>query len=289
MKSDLDPIPLSDDASPPPATSRRPNEWDVIIEESPPENPVVQRRSFGSDLAYSLVLFIEPSNLLSLGVLWFFNLLAASQLWLALSGSAIGLVSLFCCGLLYAWLFAYYMRLVLEIADNQDDLPDTMIGDVWEAVVRPFFTFVMTWFCLMLPAIIMISLRTKWNLNVPLVWIWAAVFLAFFMWPMALLGVSIGGVSVFVRADLMLYTVLRTFFPYLIVWALLLIMFGVGYWLIKFVSSGGAAAATPIWAKHGLAGAALISLFVTYTSIVAMRVIGLYYRHFKHRFAWSWE
>ena len=27
----------------------------------------------------------------------------------------------------------------------------------------------------------------------------------------------------------------------------------------------------------------------TYASIVSMRIIGLYYHHFKNDFAWSWE
>ena len=42
-----------------------------------------------------------------------------------------------------------------------------------------------------------------------------------------------------------------------------------------------------------MAGGALILSFIgtgiaVYFEIVAMQVIGLYYHHFKDRFAWSW-
>ena len=40
---------------------------------------------------------------------------------------------------------------------------------------------------------------------------------------------------------------------------------------------------------HPFAGVVLWSLILAYGSVVVMRVIGLYYRHFRHRFAWSWE
>ena len=44
--------------------------------------------------------------------------------------------------------------------------------------------------------------------------------------------------------------------------------------------------------KCGAVSGGIASLLVVgislYFEIVAMRVIGLYYHHFKHRFAWDW-
>jgi hypothetical protein len=33
---------------------------------------------------------------------------------------------------------------------------------------------------------------------------------------------------------------------------------------------------------------AVMFLVMVYTDVVAMRLVGLYYRHFKRGFAWSW-
>ena len=42
-----------------------------------------------------------------------------------------------------------------------------------------------------------------------------------------------------------------------------------------------------------LTGTFMLTVLLTgigvYFDIVLMRLIGLYYHHFKHRFAWSWE
>ena len=289
-----EPIPVAGDEPTRPAGLQLPGDLDVIIEEAEHPSRPLQRRSFWADVAYSFTLLIEPGNLPAFGVCAFFNLLA---LGLLVGGVGIAtlsrgfLVNFALCvlGVLaFGWLFAYYMRIIMEVAANEDDLPSTLIGDPFEAVFKPLFTFVATWFCLLLPAITLAVIEFYWGFYVPRVWYQAALIFAVIMWPMSILCVSIGGVSVFVRADLMVYSVLSTFVPYTMVWLLLLATGGCGYALFKLVATD-VAGRTSLLSRHFLAGVALLAIIMTFASIVAMRVIGLYYRHFKHRFAWSWE
>jgi hypothetical protein len=37
-----------------------------------------------------------------------------------------------------------------------------------------------------------------------------------------------------------------------------------------------------------LGASMVVGLVTVVTNVAAMRVVGLYYHHFKHRFAWSW-
>ena len=290
----MDPLELREEVPADPGQVQLPGLLDVIIEESESDGPVTRRSTFWGDILYSFVFLIEPANLSALFVCWFFTLVSAVLLlagtqvfvWSRVFVLNIGLCVL---GLLpLGWLGSYCMRIVLEVAGGDDELPGTISDGLIDATIRPLVVFLVTWLCLLSPAMLLVWLRYWANLSVPALWIQAAVILAVAMWPMAVLCVSIGGIGVFARADLMVYSVARTLVPYTVVWIILLGT-GVGfYYLIEAIRSG-VGGAPPVLGKHPLARAGLASLVLTYGAIVVMRVIGLYYRHFKHRFAWSWE
>jgi hypothetical protein len=289
------PLPLAGDEPSSTAPIQFPADHDVIIEESEPPHPSpANRRTFGADVASSLVLPIEPQNLPAFAICTFFNLLALGLVHSVTQVVMWGNISIlnFVLSIVgvaaFAWLFAYYMRIIAEVADDDDDLPTTMTGSVYDVILKPFFTFLTTWFCLLLPAIALVYLGLYCDMYVPRLWFQATLVFAVAMWPMAILCVSIGGIGIFTRADLILYTVFSTFLPYTIVWLLLLLTGACGYGLFRLLASE-VAGRTPLLSRHFLAGLALLAMATTFLSIVAMRVIGLYYRHFKHRFAWSWE
>jgi len=291
---DTGPLPFKEETPPSAPPIQFPSERDVIIEEAEPEGPVTRRTTFWGDILSGFIFFIEPTNLSALFVCWFatlitIGLLHAGSQPFAATGVVVVFVGFMFVGILsFGWLCSYYMRIVLEVAGDEDELPGTLSEGWWDATFRPLIVFVATWACLLCPAIVLIWLRNNMNLNVPILWIQAVLVLAVVMWPMAALCVSIGGVSVFARADLMLYSVARTILPYTVVWILLLIT-GVGAYYLVYLISAGVGGGRPLLSRHPLATVALLSLILTYSAIVAMRVIGLYYRHFKHRFAWSWE
>ncbi len=291
-----DPIPFADEThASQPRRVNLPGDLDVIIEESaPPAPPPFRRTTFGADLAKSLIFFIEPGSLLTIAIVWVFNATMLSLSWLGsrvFTWSRVFILNiglLFVAMLVFGWLASYYMRLISEVADDEDELPPTLSEGPIDSMIKPLISFAGTWICLLAPAVAMIYMKNSLGLNVPNVWIWAALVLACFMWPMAVLCVSMGGLTVFARADLMLYSVMRTFWAYTVVWICLAVTAVGCYQLYVFATTGGTGGA-PLLSRHPLAGLAVVSLVVTYGSIVTMRIIGLYYRHFKHKFAWSWE
>jgi predicted Zn finger-like uncharacterized protein len=94
-------------------------------------------------------------------------------------------------------------------------------------------------------------------------------------WPMVVLCIALGGFSALARVDLIALTVVRTFPVYLVVAGLI-----VG---TEFLSS----LVTENVGNNNLVGAAAV-IVPLYLDIVGVRVIGIYYHHFKHRFAWDW-
>ena len=92
---------------------------------------------------------------------------------------------------------------------------------------------------------------------------------------MIILCIALGGFETVCRLDLIATTLIRTFPVYVLT---LLLMFGAAV-LEKTLTASTA----------GVSMRFVISIGVTvYFDIVLMRLIGLYYHHFKDRFAWSW-
>jgi hypothetical protein len=119
------------------------------------------------------------------------------------------------------------------------------------------------------------------------------VLLGLFLWPFVVLCVGIGGVESLFRLDLMLATVFRTLGPYAVTVALMVGAAVIGYLIEEVAASrlaGGGAGAGG--AGRQLASGfflSVVSLGITiYFDIVLMRLIGLYYHHFKDKFAWDW-
>ena len=107
---------------------------------------------------------------------------------------------------------------------------------------------------------------------------------------MTILSVAIHGFSPRVlRYDKQLVTLFRAFPAYLAIWLLLI---GVG--LGAYVCMTATAVVAAFLGLQDLL-AALILLFVVmacvqaYAGLVTMRIIGLFYRHYKSRFAWQAE
>lgn len=120
------------------------------------------------------------------------------------------------------------------------------------------------------------------------------VIVGLFLWPFVVLCVGIGGFESFFRVDLMLQTVIRTLGPYFVTVALMvgasLLEFGMhqiaaGKLFGKALATGGAFGSL---LKAGIF-LDIVTIGVSiYADIVLMRLIGLYYHHFKGKFAWDW-
>ena len=85
--------------------------------------------------------------------------------------------------------------------------------------------------------------------------------------------------------DLLVLSAVRTIVPYLATCAIVGVALGLGYFVLHDMEPTDAAA--PPTLGSVLPTLAVLSVVAAYTEIVTMRVIGLYYRHFSHRFLWS--
>jgi hypothetical protein len=110
------------------------------------------------------------------------------------------------------------------------------------------------------------------------------------LWPVLILGAAIGEQLPLRSLPLLLRTVASTPLPYVAVWLLVSMAGGIAVvtttWMTDVLTSwfGADAPLTTV------AAVALVSKTAElYAWIVAMRQIGLYYRHFKSRFPWEAE
>lgn len=203
----------------------------------------------------------------------------------------IGLIGQLC---IFGWLAAFFMNVVAETCSGKDDMPGiVMAGGAWDDIIRPALRFVAVTLVCMLPAgLLMATILVKRLPPGPmLVFVVGAVGLGLFLWPMVMLLFSLDEAHQLVRVDLIAATLVRSFFPYLAIFLLLGVIAvlssvtSLSFVAAKFLSSG--AKAFDLSANVSLRIA--MDLVSTYFSVVSMRMIGLYYRHFKQRFAFRLE
>jgi len=207
------------------------------------------------------------------------------------------------------WFMAFCMNAVLDGAAGEEDLNQPSITSFVEDVIVPGFKFILTLLIVRLPVVIYLIV-TMWPGGIgsgEVMAIMGALFTGpfeaigeeawsgelsvlgglylagAFFWPMVLLVVAIGNVPALVRIDLILKTIVKSFPAYLCTVVLVYISL-----LLPVVYMAAGLALT----EPSLSGT-LVLLFLAqgvevYATIMAMRVTGLYYHHFKHRFAWSW-
>ncbi len=257
-------------------------------------------RGFWADVGWSFFFVTTPNNAVTFMVVWGMSLMAG----IAGAIPGIGILSFLINGLICAFL----LNCVSESAGGDDDLPSLRFSDGWwEDVVRPMFKFLGLFLVLAMPSLLYLSIavgRTSQGtpgavnalLNpiatltvadatiiIPFVLLaGAGVLLA----PIATLMVAIGNLSDLIRMDLIVRTVVRTFLPYVAI-SLLTAGAFTAYFVVAYALDRAAVRGT--LQVNGIAIVLLLEGVNLYLNIVTMRIIGLYYRHFKDRFAWSWE
>ena len=204
-----------------------------------------------------------------------------------------------------AWYMSFQLNIVLGAAAGDEELPTlSLTGGWWEDVTLPFIRMCAVTVVAWLPALAYLVttglLQTMGGLpslaggpgggmqilSTPELTI-AGLLLAagYFLWPMLILVVAVGGAGSLIRVDLMVQTIAKSLMAYLLVAALALAANGVqfvGQWLTD-----------DLLGEESSLSAILVCIAVRmaiglYCMIISMRAIGLYYHHFKHRFAWSW-
>lgn len=185
------------------------------------------------------------------------------------------------------WLMSFYLSVIGEVGRGEDSLPTVWISSVWDDLVRPVLLFFASILAVLVPAIVTAAIAPETtDIGVPMI----LAVVGLFLWPAMILMVTVGDGFRGLRPDLLLRTVLSAFGAYLVTWILLIVAFlpvGLGSLVtLDYLPAPRILEANP--ASKLFVGVG-IGAVEGYTAIVSMRLIGLYYRHFKQRFPWRAE
>ena len=181
---------------------------------------------------------------------------------------------------LTAWgcLFWYYMEIIHLTAIGIEELPDVDMGDlfgfIWNVIKSLFiFTFVLVF--LLLPCIIYIGFTKDLGVISHILSL-----IGLFAFPMGILTVSINGdITMVFRMDYIFRPLAKAFWPYLVVVGLFVLT-----WELQLRTVG---CGELLGRGKFLVGFHLfINLAVQMLALIAMRSIGLFYRHYSCYFPW---
>jgi len=190
--------------------------------------------------------------------------------------------------IVWGWLLGFYLNIIYETAFEIDKLPQIYLGTsitfLWY-IVKPFLIFFFTMFIVQLPFIIALALLKDKGLTYENMWqdrtglhllLQVLHILGLFLFPMAILTTAVGKDITLLRPDYILAPILRAFLPYLVVVVLLV---------------AGCVLETQTTQYTGLTfgvtvGQLMPNLAVQVIVIIAMRSIGLFYRHYSCYLRW---
>ena len=186
----------------------------------------------------------------------------------------------------WGWLLGFYLNIIYETVFDIDKLPEIYLGTsitfMWY-VIKPFLLFFLTMAAVQLPFIITLLLlkgkgltyENMWQAEIGLRLLLQVLFISgLFLFPIAILTTAVGRDITMFRPDYLLVPIFRAFIPYAVVVALLAAAAALE---TRTIQHTGAAFVTT--ACH-----LALNLAVQIIAIIAMRSIGLFYRHYSCHF-----
>jgi len=270
---------------------------------APLSRETARRRNYWSDVLWSFLFPCSPGNLIIFVVLWVVLVIASLLPLIAPATSLLAAM----------WFAAFRFTIIESAAAGESDLPDLDVtSDFVGELAAPWLRWTASWLVVLLPAVGYLVLAwytgrmTAAEVTRALVGgisgLWqgatsgepifdALLYLGIAFWPMVVLCFALGGMETVYRVDLMVVTIVRSLHAYLTTLALLFVATVAVPVLSEAISAG--TAGTSGGAGGGTAGGTFLAFVLTtgvsiYLEIVSMRLIGLYYHHFKDRFAWDW-
>jgi hypothetical protein len=188
----------------------------------------------------------------------------------------------------WGWLLGFYLNIIYETAFEIDRLPEIYLGTgpvfLWY-IIKPFLIFSYTMFIVQLPFIIALALledkgityENMWQARTGLYLLLQALFIfGLFLFPMAILTTAVGRDLTLLRPDYLVLPILKAFIPYLTVVALLVAASLLQTRTKQFEDSDFAITAANL----------ALNLAVQVVAIIAMRSIGLFFRHYSCYLKW---
>jgi len=178
----------------------------------------------------------------------------------------------------WACLFWYYMQFIYSSAFGTDQLPNfhpvSIAGFLWN-ILKTIYTVFIVLLVLGLPCIIALLITKKMGISSPVL-LWALMFGGLFVFPAAMLNIAVGKDLTMLRPDYLLTPIYRAFGPYLTLAALCIA--GAVLAIQARQYSGANLAINAGWLT--------VNLAVQVIAIIAMRSIGLFYRHYNCHLPW---
>ena len=178
----------------------------------------------------------------------------------------------------WGFLFWYYMEIVYSTAFDREDLPDVVVGGLkgfFPLIARSIYTFFVVLLAVELPLLIYLATSAITKAEWPVLF-YVFLFGGLFLLPMAILTVAVGKDLTLLRPNYLVAAILRGFRPYLVPAVLLGAAGAIQTQANQYADQGFAAAA----------GHLLLNLTVQVVALIAMRSIGLFYRHYSCHLQW---
>lgn len=254
------------------------------------DGPVTRKKenNYVEDLQATFLMLLDPSNLFIFMLLWLGMGLCFSLLPFAGILGFIGLI------IIRGWYSHYRFCVIYEAAAGEKHLPELSPE---EGFFIPMVKWIFTWFLVHFPAyayvgvifflnpeiiadagLYLFGMETIGD-NLPAFHLSMFMFLycmGVFFWPILALCVAVGGVESVFRLDLMVLTIFKSMPAYFFT--------ATGMFFVAGLQLG----LTFADIEWGIMGLFLMRGVMIYVELVALRMIGLYYHHFKNQFAWSW-
>lgn len=178
----------------------------------------------------------------------------------------------------WGFLFWYYMEVIYSTAFEAEELPEVIVGGMsglfWR-IVKSVYTFFIILLVVELPFIVGSVISTRLGADWPVL-LRVLMLGGLFFFPMAILTVAVGRDLTMLRPDYLLIPICRAVKPYLVAAGLL------GAAVFLQMRASQYAGQAPVLA----AGHLLLNLAVQVVALVAMRSIGLFYRHYSCYLPW---
>ena len=196
-----------------------------------------------------------------------------------------------CFVVVWGWLLGFYLNIIYETAFGENELPRIYLGTsitfLWY-IIKPFFIFCFTMVVVQLPFFIALKLLRDKGLKYEDIWtlefgppllLQALFILGLFFFPVAVLTTSVARDITLLRPDYLIAAAFKALMPYLVTVALL-----VGATFLEMQTSQYDL--SPQISFVVTAGRLVLNLVVQIVAIIAMRSIGLFYRHYTCHFNW---
>ena len=179
----------------------------------------------------------------------------------------------------WGFLLWYYMEVIYSTAFGQDKLPEVIVEGfkgLCKRIGKSVYIFLIMLIVVELPYFTAALVSGWMGVKIPVI-LYALMFVGLYFFPVAILSAAVGKDLTLLRPDYFVITISRAFQPYLVTAVLL-----------------GAAALLQIFAKQyskeldttATAGYLLLNLAVQFVALLAMRSIGLFFRHYSCLLPW---